>query len=159
MEGSPLIEAVGKEGHGGAQRCAHAPKQLEPWLFRMVLRGGRLPLLLLPLLWSAAGLADAESHRYCVIGAGPAGVQLGNFLLTADGEGGAGRDYVVLERAKASASFFSAYPVLLLHIRPMRVQFVPERMGAFWFELMFHSLHARSATSSIVRSIVASLPF
>ena len=111
MEGSPLIEAVGKEGHGGAQRCAHAPKQLEPWLFRMVLRGGRLPLLLLPLLWSAAGLADAESHRYCVIGAGPAGVQLGNFLLTADGEGGAGRDYVVLERAKASASFFSAYPV------------------------------------------------
>jgi hypothetical protein len=75
------------------------------------MRGAGLLSALL-LLHRAADAADAqEAHRYCVIGAGPAGVQLGNFFLTADGDDGAGRDYVVLDRAKKSAQFFSEFPV------------------------------------------------
>ena len=34
-----------------------------------------------------------EYHKYCVIGAGPAGLQLGHFLQERN------RDYVILERA------------------------------------------------------------
>ncbi|XP_063886508.1 FAD-dependent oxidoreductase domain-containing protein 2-like [Scylla paramamosain] len=44
------------------------------------------------------------SHDYCVIGAGPAGLQMGYFLHTA------GRDYLIFERANHSGSFFSEYP-------------------------------------------------
>ena len=69
-----------------------------------------LRFLVVQLLWGGVDGA-AEAHRYCVIGAGPAGVQLGNFFLTADGDDGTGRDYVVLERAKQSAQFFSEFPV------------------------------------------------
>ena len=53
----------------------------------------------------------AEAHRYCIIGAGPAGVQLGHLFMTAAGEREAGRDYVVFERGTQSASFFSEFPV------------------------------------------------
>ena len=60
---------------------------------------------------TAADLPPTESHKYCVIGAGPAGVQLGHFFLTADGDDGAGRDFVLLEREPASGSFFKQYPV------------------------------------------------
>ena len=51
---------------------------------------------------------DETNVRYCIVGAGPAGLQLGHLLLNAgkgkegkdDGDG-EGRDYVVLERAAA----------------------------------------------------------
>ena len=36
---------------------------------------------------------EEEHHRYCVVGAGPAGLQLGHFLEKNK------RDYVILERA------------------------------------------------------------
>nr|XP_040134468.1 FAD-dependent oxidoreductase domain-containing protein 2 isoform X2 [Ictidomys tridecemlineatus] len=46
-----------------------------------------------------------SSHRdYCVLGAGPAGLQMASFLQRA------GRDYVVFERASAPGSFFTRYP-------------------------------------------------
>ncbi|CAL4236303.1 unnamed protein product, partial [Meganyctiphanes norvegica] len=41
---------------------------------------------------------------YCVIGAGPAGLQIGYFLHRA------GRDYLIFERNNHSGSFFSVYP-------------------------------------------------
>ena len=62
-----------------------------------------LPVLL--VIAASVTTADAEYHKYCIVGAGPAGVQLGHFLHAA------GRDYITLERAPAAASFFSRYPV------------------------------------------------
>jgi len=69
-----------------------------------------LPVLL--VIAASVTTADAtkdcsasEHHKYCIVGAGPAGVQLGHFLHAA------GRDYVTLERAPSAASFFSRYPV------------------------------------------------
>ena len=50
----------------------------------------------------------ASEHRnhyeYCVIGAGPAGLQLGFFLQNAQ------RDYVILEREASAGAFFRKYP-------------------------------------------------
>ncbi|KAL2309268.1 hypothetical protein Nmel_005458 [Mimus melanotis] len=43
-------------------------------------------------------------HDYCVIGAGPAGLQAAYFLQQA------GRDYIVFERSHAPGSFFALYP-------------------------------------------------
>ncbi|XP_017516805.3 FAD-dependent oxidoreductase domain-containing protein 2 isoform X2 [Manis javanica] len=49
--------------------------------------------------------ALALRHRdYCVLGAGPAGLQMAYFLHQA------GRDYVVFERAPGPGSFFTRYP-------------------------------------------------
>ncbi|WP_202970579.1 NAD(P)-binding domain-containing protein [Saccharothrix sp. ALI-22-I] len=45
-----------------------------------------------------------EHHRYLVLGAGPAGLQLGCFLQAA------GCDYVVLEREDVPGGFFRRYP-------------------------------------------------
>lgn len=72
-------------------------------------------------LWGAPGLlltialhlalylrpaqAWAPVHRdYCVLGAGPAGLQMAYFLQRA------GRDYMVFERAPVPGSFFTRYP-------------------------------------------------
>ena len=60
------------------------------------------------LLLGPASLGDgagADSHDYCVVGAGPAGLQLGLQLQDA------GRDYVILERASGPGAFFTRYPV------------------------------------------------
>jgi thioredoxin reductase len=51
---------------------------------------------------TTAGTGPA--HRYLVVGAGPAGLQLSYFLQRA------GADYVTLEREAAPASFFRHYP-------------------------------------------------
>ena len=40
--------------------------------------------------------AEAVSKDYCVVGAGPAGLQIGSFLSTAN------RDYVIFERGSAA---------------------------------------------------------
>lgn len=50
-------------------------------------------------------VADIEEHKYCIVGAGPAGVQLGHFLYLAE------RDYIILERAPQAASWFSKFPI------------------------------------------------
>uniref|UniRef100_W5N2I0 FAD-dependent oxidoreductase domain containing 2 n=1 Tax=Lepisosteus oculatus TaxID=7918 RepID=W5N2I0_LEPOC len=64
---------------------------------------------LLPLLAALChcGLADSprpHRHDYCVLGAGPAGLQMGYFLERS------GRDYIILERNQQPGSFFSIYP-------------------------------------------------
>ncbi|XP_012331776.3 FAD-dependent oxidoreductase domain-containing protein 2 [Aotus nancymaae] len=65
-------------------------------------------------LWSSPGLLLAialhpalsvPTHRdYCVLGAGPAGLQMAYFLQRA------GRDYAVFERTQRPGSFFTRYP-------------------------------------------------
>eukprot|EP00930_Biecheleria_cincta_P048409 TRINITY_DN33724_c0_g1_i1.p1 TRINITY_DN33724_c0_g1~~TRINITY_DN33724_c0_g1_i1.p1 ORF type:complete len:787 (-),score=96.38 TRINITY_DN33724_c0_g1_i1:163-2523(-) len=54
---------------------------------------------------SCPSQSSPEYHKYCIVGAGPAGVQLGHFLQSAS------RDYVILERASAAASWFAKFPV------------------------------------------------
>ncbi|GII65110.1 pyridine nucleotide-disulfide oxidoreductase [Sphaerisporangium krabiense] len=51
-----------------------------------------------------APAARAHTHRYLIIGAGPAGLQLSYFL------GRAGLDYVTLEREDAPGGFFRRFP-------------------------------------------------
>ena len=46
----------------------------------------------------------AEQHEYCVIGAGPGGLQMAALLHSAQ------RDYVVIERAAVPGSFYQRYP-------------------------------------------------
>ncbi|MFC0529827.1 NAD(P)-binding domain-containing protein [Phytohabitans kaempferiae] len=46
----------------------------------------------------------ANRHRYLIVGAGPAGLQLGYYL------GQAGSDYLVVERAERPGEFFRHYP-------------------------------------------------
>jgi thioredoxin reductase len=61
--------------------------------------------LLLALSRSSAVDAVGKSERdYCIVGAGPAGIQLGYLL------GAANRDYVVLERNSVAGSFFTVNP-------------------------------------------------
>lgn len=59
-------------------------------------------LLFFCISWTLA--ASDEHHDYCVIGAGPAGLQMGFFLKRA------GRDYVIFERADRVGAFFVKYP-------------------------------------------------
>lgn len=66
----------------------------------------RPSVVLLYVLGEAARAANAEAerHQYCVIGAGPAGLQLGFFLQNAQ------RDYVILERTGSAGSFYRKHP-------------------------------------------------
>mmetsp|Transcript_25805 Transcript_25805/g.56128 ORF Transcript_25805/g.56128 Transcript_25805/m.56128 type:complete len:922 (-) Transcript_25805:186-2951(-) len=45
-----------------------------------------------------------KHHKYCIVGAGPGGIQLGHFLKHAN------RDYVIYERNGDPGSFFKKYP-------------------------------------------------
>ena len=49
--------------------------------------------------------SETIRHEYCVIGAGPAGLQFASFLQEKS------RDYVVFERSSHVASFFDRYPI------------------------------------------------
>jgi len=49
---------------------------------------------LLVLLVTVA--SEVEHHEYCIVGAGPGGLQLGYFLQKA------GRDYIIFERSNTS---------------------------------------------------------
>ena len=53
---------------------------------------------------AGAGHAEPIAHERCVIGAGPAGLQLGFFFEQQK------RDYVILERAGSVGSYFRKYP-------------------------------------------------
>lgn len=64
-------------------------------------------LCVLVLTSSASGLHGCNStlsHEYCVLGAGPAGLQMGYFLSRSQ------RDYIILERNAGPGSFFNIYP-------------------------------------------------
>ncbi|XP_059155814.1 FAD-dependent oxidoreductase domain-containing protein 2-like [Physella acuta] len=61
------------------------------------------------LLWLAPGLHarvdnSSGSRDYCIVGAGPAGLQLGYFMQQS------GRDYVIFEQSATSGNFFITYP-------------------------------------------------
>jgi len=65
------------------------------------------PLLTLLVPFGAAEKEDGFSsvfHEYCVIGAGPSGLQMGYFLERA------GRDYVVFEKSNTPGNFYTKYP-------------------------------------------------
>ncbi|XP_072167909.1 FAD-dependent oxidoreductase domain-containing protein 2-like [Diadema setosum] len=47
---------------------------------------------------------SSQKWNYCIVGAGPAGLQMGYFLERA------GRDYVIFEKANMSGAFFTKYP-------------------------------------------------
>ncbi|PAA47394.1 hypothetical protein BOX15_Mlig019951g2 [Macrostomum lignano] len=63
-------------------------------------------LILIVFLAGSSEAADTEvkSVEYCIVGAGPAGLQLAYFMQRAK------RDYVVIERASIAGSFFTVYP-------------------------------------------------
>ncbi|KAG7459495.1 hypothetical protein MATL_G00211320 [Megalops atlanticus] len=48
--------------------------------------------------------SSSHHHDYCVLGAGPAGLQMGYFLSKSQ------RDYIILERNSGPGSFFNIYP-------------------------------------------------
>ena len=51
------------------------------------------------------GEEGAGSHSYCIVGGGPGGLQLGQFLLSA------GRDYMIFERGTGPGFFFERFPI------------------------------------------------
>jgi len=53
---------------------------------------------------ACGGFALKAAYEYCIIGAGPGGLQLGQLLLEQ------GVDYVVLDKAAAAGSFYEQYP-------------------------------------------------
>jgi cation diffusion facilitator CzcD-associated flavoprotein CzcO len=57
------------------------------------------------LLAVAAAAIPNTSHRYCILGGGPGGIQMAYLLQTA------GMDYVVFEREAISAEFYTRMPV------------------------------------------------
>ncbi|XP_022529339.1 FAD-dependent oxidoreductase domain-containing protein 2 [Astyanax mexicanus] len=50
------------------------------------------------------GINKTHHHDYCILGAGPAGLQMGYFLSRSH------RDYIILERNTGPGSFFQRYP-------------------------------------------------
>lgn len=50
--------------------------------------------------------AEALSKDYCVVGAGPAGLQLGSFMSTM------GRDYVIFERGPVAGKYLTTISCL-----------------------------------------------
>ncbi|XP_069087281.1 FAD-dependent oxidoreductase domain-containing protein 2 [Pleurodeles waltl] len=62
-----------------------------------------LMMLLVPFALAPV-YADTSHHDYCIIGAGPSGLQAAYFLQQSQ------RDYIVFERANVSGSFFLNYP-------------------------------------------------
>jgi len=71
----------------------------------MVLRVRQLPFyLLLALALVPPVLSAGTTWDYCIVGAGPAGLQMGALLQHKQ------RDYVIFERNSAPGSFFDLYP-------------------------------------------------
>lgn len=59
-----------------------------------------LPMVLVAVCRMVKVPSGKLRYDYCVIGAGPAGLQMGYFL------GKAGRDYIILERSQHAGEFF-----------------------------------------------------
>ncbi|GFR80633.1 FAD-dependent oxidoreductase domain-containing protein 2-like [Elysia marginata] len=53
---------------------------------------------------SSSGCEACVHHDYCVVGAGPSGLQLGYFLQMS------GRNYVIFDRSSKAGSFYELYP-------------------------------------------------
>merc|ERR1719498_581941 len=52
-----------------------------------------------------SGEGPDEHHKYCIVGAGPVGVQIGHYLQES------GRDYILLEKTPRAAAWFAKFPV------------------------------------------------
>ena len=52
----------------------------------------------------ASASTRKEQYQFCIVGAGPAGLQLGHLLHTA------GRDYTILEMNAGAGSFYERFP-------------------------------------------------
>ncbi|CAF4018527.1 unnamed protein product [Rotaria sp. Silwood2] len=63
-----------------------------------------LLLIILFLIDFILGFDRSQFHEYCIIGAGPAGLQLAYFLQNAK------RDYIIYEKTSQAGSFFINYP-------------------------------------------------
>lgn len=61
-------------------------------------------LLLAACASGAAAASPAAHYKYCIVGAGPGGVQLGQYMLNA------GDDYALFERAAGPGHFFEKFP-------------------------------------------------
>ncbi|CAF1342999.1 unnamed protein product [Rotaria sordida] len=61
-------------------------------------------LLILFIIDLILGFDRSQFHEYCIIGAGPAGLQLAYFLQKVK------RDYIIYEKASQAGSFFINYP-------------------------------------------------
>ncbi|XP_064478427.1 FAD-dependent oxidoreductase domain-containing protein 2-like [Ornithodoros turicata] len=61
-------------------------------------------IVLFSLIRCVVKSREITQHEYCVVGAGPAGLQMAYFLERSN------RDYVVFERTNMSGSFFAHYP-------------------------------------------------
>ena len=66
---------------------------------------GRALLAVLAAACPHPSPAAGSSRQYCIVGGGPGGLQLGQFLLAA------GRDYVIFERGTGPGSFFERFPI------------------------------------------------
>uniref|UniRef100_A0A8B9H1D3 FAD-dependent oxidoreductase domain containing 2 n=1 Tax=Astyanax mexicanus TaxID=7994 RepID=A0A8B9H1D3_ASTMX len=66
--------------------------------------GLKFNLLVLDVSGEHHGINNTHHHDYCVLGAGPAGLQMGYFLSRSH------RDYIILERNTGPGSFFQRYP-------------------------------------------------
>jgi hypothetical protein len=53
---------------------------------------------------SSSELALKDSYSYCIVGAGPGGLQLGHYLHKKS------RDYIIFERQAIPSSFFARFP-------------------------------------------------
>jgi cation diffusion facilitator CzcD-associated flavoprotein CzcO len=62
-------------------------------------------LFLLGSTAAASATATMDDYEYCIVGAGPAGIQLAHFLHKANSS-----NYVVLERHALAGSFFTEFP-------------------------------------------------
>uniref|UniRef100_A0A8C9TQG6 FAD-dependent oxidoreductase domain containing 2 n=1 Tax=Scleropages formosus TaxID=113540 RepID=A0A8C9TQG6_SCLFO len=62
------------------------------------------PALLADHCLHRRSFVHTHRHDYCVLGAGPAGLQMGYFLSQTQ------RDYIILERNSGPGSFFNVYP-------------------------------------------------
>ncbi|XP_063283675.1 FAD-dependent oxidoreductase domain-containing protein 2 [Pelobates fuscus] len=60
--------------------------------------------LILLFSWQYPGLADLVLYDYCVVGAGPGGLQFARFLEDS------GRNYMVFERSQTPGNFFVRFP-------------------------------------------------
>ena len=81
---------------------------------------------------------DVEYHRYIIVGAGPAGLQMAHYLDSA------GRDYLVLDRAASVGSFFERFP----RFRQLISINKPHAGSAALDAVMRHVRHARAESAA-----------
>eukprot|EP00933_Yihiella_yeosuensis_P015156 TRINITY_DN13319_c0_g4_i1.p1 TRINITY_DN13319_c0_g4~~TRINITY_DN13319_c0_g4_i1.p1 ORF type:complete len:740 (+),score=110.38 TRINITY_DN13319_c0_g4_i1:46-2265(+) len=90
-----------------------------------------------------------EEHQYCIVGGGPAGIQLGHFFLRA------GRDYILFERAPRAGSFFEKYPrerrLISLNKRHVR----KDKSAEFAFRHDWNSLIDERAASDRTKPVTS----